>query len=97
MDLPSDIDLVIGARFSAPITGAGSQGYRWLATVSGDAGAVAVQTLGVPPGLGSTGRGSYRRELRIDALAAGVATVDLALTHAGGHVAERHMITVRVR
>ncbi len=97
MDLPSELELVIGARFRAPITGAGSQGYRWLATVTGDADAVDVATVGVPPADASAGQGSYARELRIEGVRAGVATVRLALTHAGGAVREEHKIVVRVR
>jgi hypothetical protein len=96
-DLPSEVDLVVGALFRAPITGAGSQGYRWLATVTGAAHAVDVQTAGVPPVGDAPGQGSFARELRIVALAPGVAVIDLALTHAGGRVRERRTITVRVR
>jgi hypothetical protein len=88
---------VIGAQFRAPITGAGSQGYRWLKTVTGDADAVEVQTVGVPPAGDSPGQGSFARELHIAALAPGTVVIDLALTHAGGRVRERHTITVRVR
>ena len=94
--LPSELDLVVGAQFRAPITGAGSQGYRWLATVTGDADAVEVRTVGVPPAGDSPGVGSYPRELQIDARRAGIATVELALTHAGGRVREQHRIVVRV-
>lgn len=96
-DLPSELDLVVGARFRAPITGAGSQGYRWLATVTGDAPAVDVQTAGIPPTGDDPGQGSFARELRIAALAPGTALIDLALTHAGGRVRERHTIIVHVR
>lgn len=95
--LPSELELVIGARFRAPITGAGGQGYRWLATVTGDADAVEVQTVGVPPTGDSPGQGSFPRELHIAAVAPGTALIELALTHAGGRVRERHTITVRVR
>ncbi|QAY60284.1 hypothetical protein ET475_10005 [Microbacterium protaetiae] len=96
MALPSEIDLVIGEHFRAPITGAGSQGYRWLVTVTRDAAAVAVRTVGVPPAGDSPGQGSYPRELQIDALQTGVAVVDLALTRVNGEVRERHVLTVRV-
>jgi hypothetical protein len=94
--LPSELDLVIGDSFRAPITGAGSQGYRWLATIDGDADAVEVDTVGVPPAGGQQGQGSYPRELRVEGLRAGTATVRLALTHAGGAVREEHVIVVRV-
>jgi hypothetical protein len=101
LDLPSELDLVIGALFRAPITGAGSQGFRWLATVTGDADAVQVRTVGIPPDPPAPGVpaqvGSYARELQIDAISTGTAVVDLALTHVGGDVRERHTITVRVR
>nr|WP_274636517.1 hypothetical protein [Microbacterium bovistercoris] len=96
MDLPSELELTIGAQFRAPITGAGSQGYRWLATVTGDAATIEVRTVGTPPVGHSPGHGSYERELQIDALQAGVAVIDLALTHAGGRVRERHGLVVRV-
>ncbi|KHK96074.1 hypothetical protein LK09_17220 [Microbacterium mangrovi] len=96
-DLPSELDLVIGERFRAPITGAGGQGYRWLATVTGDADAVDVQTVGIPPAGDPPGQGSFARELRIVGRAPGVAVIDLALTHAGGRVRERLRLTVRVR
>jgi hypothetical protein len=96
-DLPSELDLVVGARFRAPITGAGSQGYRWLAEVTGDAHAVEVQTAGIPPAADRPGEGSFARELRIVAVATGTAVIDLALTHAGGRVREHHTITVHVR
>lgn len=96
MALPSELDLVVGARFRAPITGAGSQGYRWLVTVTGDEDAVEVRTVGVPPPGESPGEGSYPRELQIDAHRPGTATVELALTHAGGRVREQHRLVVRV-
>lgn len=96
MALPSEITLAVGEHFRAPITGAGSQGYRWLTEVTVDAASVAVRTVGVPPPDPSPGQGSYPRELQIDALEPGVAVVDLALTRVGGEVRERHVVTVRV-
>ncbi|WP_417563338.1 hypothetical protein [Microbacterium sp.] len=96
MNLPSELELGVGAQFRAPITGAGSQGYRWLATVTGDAAAVDVRTVGVVPADEAEAHGSYARELQIDALAVGIAHVDLALTHAGGRVRERHLVVVHV-
>jgi hypothetical protein len=96
LDLPSELDLVIGAEFRAPITGAGSQGYRWLVTVAGDQEAVDVRTVGVPPVGDSPGVGSFARELQIDALTPGTAVVDLSLTRVGGEVREQHTLTVRV-
>ena len=96
MALPSELDLVVGAQFRAPITGAGSQGYRWLVTVTGDEDAVEVRTVGVPPSGESPGRGSFPRELQIDARRPGSAIVELALTHAGGRVREQHRLVVQV-
>ncbi len=87
---------MVGAHFRAPITGAGSQGYRWTVEISGATNSVAVRTVGIPP-QHDIGVGSYRRELRIDALAPGIATVHLSLARHSGRVREQHVISVHVR
>jgi hypothetical protein len=94
--LPSELELQVGAHFRAPITGAGSQGYRWTVEISGATGAVAVSTAGIPP-THDAGVGSFPRELRIDARAPGDAMVQLTLARHSGRVREQHVITVHVR
>lgn len=84
-----------GAEFRAPVTGAGSQGYRWIVTVTGDAEAVEASVAGIPPSA-ATAAGSFARELRIQARRPGVARIGLALVHSGGRVREEHAVTVRV-
>ncbi len=95
MSLPTAIDLVVGEEFRSPVTGAGSQGYRWIVTVSGSSGAVSATVDPVPPSDPSAS-GSFPRVLTILGLATGVATVHLALTRSGGRIREEWSLTVRV-
>ncbi len=95
-DLPSELELDVGAHFRAPITGAGSQGYRWTVEISGATDALAASTVAITP-QHDAGVGSYPRELRIDGLAPGDATVQLTLARHSGRVREHHVITVHIR
>lgn len=84
-----------GADFRAPVTGAGSQGYRWIVTVTGDVGTIEAAVTGIPP-VQLGGVGSFARELSIRARKPGVARVELALVHSGGRTREQHSIVVHV-
>ncbi len=49
MDIPTEIRLEVGERWSTRLPGLGSAGYQWTCDVEGDAGVAEVSVTSLPP------------------------------------------------
>ncbi len=96
--VPSELTLHIGERATIPLTSAGSVGYGWRLTVTGDRRTIDCSTgpehprpPDAPPG------GSLQQALFLTALAAGRSTIQLELLRFGRPPPrESHKIVVTV-
>jgi hypothetical protein len=96
--VPSELTLHVGERETIPLTSAGSVGYGWQLSVTGDARTIEARTgpehpraPDAPPG------GSLQQALFVSALAPGRSTIRLELLRFGRPPPrELHEITVTV-
>ena len=104
MDIPTEIRLEVGERWSTRLPGLGSAGYQWTAELEGDAGTVEVSLTSLPsPPLPAVGEPpdnlSIDKLVEVQALSPG--TVTLCLIQRRPWLADqpplhRHVVEVTV-